>query len=137
MSEQSAADSAGEVQDTSVVVSRKVSRPVKEVWQVLMTDEGAEALLGPGSKLGSKGHTWTAIDGRSGVIRSFHPMEEIRFSWRRDEASAPSMVALELVSEGDVTNLQVTHSKLAADTDRSWLQDRWTAALERIESDCL
>ena len=86
MAEQNSSEALGENKDTSVTVSRTVSFPVKRVWQVLVTDEGAEALLGPGSHFGDKGHTWSAVDGRTGVIRTFHPLEEIRFSWRVRQA---------------------------------------------------
>lgn len=128
----------GEIEGTEVVVSRTIPYSVKTVWDVLMTTEGTEALLGPGAQLGSKGHTWQSHDGRQGVIRTFHPLEEIRFSWRLNDAAAPTMVAVNLVATGDVaTDVQIRHSRLMPTADRVWLQDRWTAALDRIESNCL
>lgn len=121
-----------------VAVSRTLPKPVKEVWDVLMTAEGAEALLGPGAQLGAKGYTWQSHDGRQGVIRSFHPLEQIRFSWRLKETSAPTLVAVELSPSGEAaTDLKITHSQLSADADKAWLEDRWAAALERIESECI
>lgn len=133
-----ASEVSGETGSTTVVVSRMVPYPVKTVWDVLMTNEGAETLLGPGAQLGSKGSTWQSHDGRQGVIRSFHPMEEIRFSWRINDSGAPSMVALNLVPVGDeATELKIEHAKLSPTADRDWLQERWTAALDRIESSCL
>ena len=117
----------------SVVVSRTVACPVKRVWKELMTAQGAEALLGPGAEFGEKGHSWTSADGRTGVTRTLHPLEEIRFSIREGERPA-SMVQIDLVPQGEETTLTVTHSKLNEDTDRLWLTGRWEAALGRIDA---
>lgn len=117
-----------------VAVSRTLPKPLQEVWDVLMTDEGAEALLGPGAHFGAKGYTWQSHDGREGVIRSFHPKEQIRFSWRMKNMAAPTLVSVDLNGVDDGTELAITHSQLAADADRAWLAERWDAVLERIES---
>ncbi|WP_341729497.1 SRPBCC domain-containing protein [Brooklawnia sp.] len=119
-------------------MSRTVKQPVKVVWDVLMTDDGAEALLGPGAKLGAKGQSWHSHSGREGVIRSFHPLEQIRFSYRSNAATTPSLVAVNLKPAGDeATEIEIQHSNLGPDIERTWALDRWSAALERIESDCL
>jgi len=117
----------------AVVVSRSVACPVKRVWKELMTSQGAEALLGPGAAFGEKGQSWTSADGLTGVVRTLHPLEEIRFSIRQDDRE-PSMVQIDLVPEGDKTTLTVTHSNLRDDTDRLWLTGRWEAALGRIDA---
>jgi len=117
----------------SVVVSRTVACPVKRVWKELMTTKGAEALLGPGAEFGEKGHSWTSADGRTGITRSLHPLEEIRFSIREGDRPS-SIVQIDLVPDGDATTLTVTHSKLAEDTDLLWLTGRWEAALGRIDA---
>jgi len=120
-------------QPAAVVVSRTVACPVKRVWKEMMTTQGAEALLGPGAHFGEKGQTWTSEDGRTGVVRTVHPLEEIRFSIRQDD-QPPSMVQIDLVPDGDTTAITVTHSNLAQDTDRLWLTGRWEAALGRIDA---
>ncbi|WIY83064.1 SRPBCC domain-containing protein [Propionimicrobium sp. PCR01-08-3] len=131
-------EATAETEGKTVVVSRTLKQPVKVVWDVLMTDDGAEALLGPGAKLGAKGHTWQAYSGRGGVIRSFHPLEEIRFSYRSKDDAKPSMVTLNLKPAGEgETEIEIEHSNLGPDIDREWAKDRWSAALERIESDAL
>jgi len=117
----------------TVVVSRTLTCPVKRVWKELMTKQGAEALLGPGAEFGEKGHTWTSADGRTGVVRTLHPMEEIRFSLRQDD-NPPSLVQIDLAAEGDMTAATVTHSNLNETTDRQWLVGRWEAALGRIDA---
>ncbi|MCL2316137.1 MAG: SRPBCC domain-containing protein [Actinomycetia bacterium] len=134
MSEQNVGEQAPEFLDATVVVRRLVACPVKQVWKVLMSKEGAEALLGPGAALGQKGNTWRADDGRSGVIRSLHPLEEVRFSFRLDDKATPSVVELTLEPQDASTLLTVTHSRLTTDMDVSWLSERWEAALGRIEA---
>ncbi|MEL4359392.1 MULTISPECIES: SRPBCC family protein [unclassified Luteococcus] len=138
MSEQIAGEAPGSSQDTAVRVSRQVSTPIKDVWKVLLTDEGTEALLGPGGKLGDKGHTWQADDGTHGVTRSFHPLEQIRFSWHRDQDAPATIVDLELRAVDDQsTELEIVHDKLPDDADREWLTEHWTKALDRIADDAL
>ena len=133
MSDQNVSEQAAGPQEATVVVSRTVACPVKQVWKVLMTKEGAEALLGPGAVLGQKGSTWEAEDGRTGVIRSLHPLEEIRFSLRKDALADPTVVELTLTPDDEATVLRLTHSRLGDDLDRDWVRDRWEAALDRIQ----
>ncbi|MDR2620050.1 MAG: SRPBCC domain-containing protein [Propionibacteriaceae bacterium] len=122
------------ISDTTVSVSRVVSATVKSVWKALMTKEGAEALLGEGAEIGDKGHTWSSVNGKSGVIRSLHPLEQIRFSIRREDGKfGPSMVEVDLTAIAEQTQVTITHSSLTEDVDKAWLVSRWEAALDRIE----
>ena len=132
MSEQSEIIADGSLPAT-VVVSHVVSSPVKRVWNELMSPEGAETLLGPGAHFGGKGQTWSSNDGRSGVTRSLHPLEQIRFSIRKDDQSHPSMVQIDLAACDGGTKLTVTHTNLSDDIDRADLGQRWQAALQRVD----
>ncbi|MCT2986457.1 SRPBCC domain-containing protein [Propionibacterium freudenreichii] len=121
---------------TSVVVSRVIAQPIAKVWAVLMTKDGSEALLGRGAVPGEKGQTWTAADGRTGVVRSVHRGEQIRFWWRKSEELPPSLVDLTLApTDDDHTLVKVEHSHLRPDLDPAYLQGWWEASVERIESD--
>ena len=122
----------GDSSPAAVVVSQVMAHPVKRVWEVLMAPAGAEALLGPGASFGGKGQTWSSTNGRSGVVRTLHPLEEIRFTCRHD-GSRPSMVQVDLVPDGDRTTLLVTHSNYNGVEN---VQQRWQHALGRIEA-CL
>ena len=128
---------SGETNGKTIQVSREVAHPVKEVWDILMTEEGSETLLGPGAQLGAKGQAWRSLDGRQGVIRSFHPLESIRFSWRMND-SEPSMVelVLEKISDGQ-TRIVITHTNLEGISRLDRVEERWVDALDRIESDLL
>lgn len=138
MTEVVSSEAVGKSGDTAVTVSRQVSHPLKSVWNVLMTNEGAEALLGPGAHLGSKGQSWAANDGTRGVTRSFHPMEQIRFSWHASDDAPATLVDLHLQASGDdATDLQIVHDHLPADADLEQLAQHWQDALQRIDHDAL
>ena len=123
----------GKGEDTTVSVSRVVSHPLDTVWAALMKPEGAEALLGSGGRLGSKGDAWRADDGTQGVTRSFHPLEQIRFSWHEHEGSPATLVDLHLRSIDDQhTELELTHGQLPEDVNIEELRVRWQSALETI-----
>ena len=124
--------------DTTVVVSRVVSHPLKSVWSVLMTKEGNEAILGPGGQFGGKGDNWEAADGTYGVTRSFHPLEQIRFSWHQDADSPRTMVDLRVSAHGDdQTLIEVTQSPVTEGLDPDRLRARWDGVLARIENEAL
>jgi len=117
----------------TTVISRVVSFPVKQVWAELMTPEGQAALLGQGGMLGDKGDRWKAENGTWGVTRSYHPMEEIRFSWHKDESAPKTWVEVMLVPQGDAeTKIQITHEHAEADLDVTRLTQHWCNALQRI-----
>lgn len=125
---------ADEATEDTVVVSREVSQPLETVWGALLTPTGMQALLGAGGQLGDKGDTWTAEDGTFGVTRSFHPMEQIRFSWHADEESPRTLVDLHLRPESDGSTLvEIRHDHLGANLDAGDLEKHWSQALDRIQ----
>ncbi len=122
----------------TTVVSRVVEHPLKRVWAVLLTTEGQAALLGEGASLGDKGDTWKATDGTWGVTRSYHPLEQIRFSWHKDEDSPKTWVELTLTPMGSSsTKIQISHDHSNADFDVVKVTAHWKAALKRIDSNAL
>ena len=132
MSDQLKSEATGEIKAT-VVVAQVLPQPVKDVWAVLMTDEGAEALLGEGGRLGAKGSAWRSNDGHNGVTRSFPPLEQIRFSWRSERATdKASMVNLELSPEDGGTRINLTHSDLWEEADYDTVLSHWKKALRTI-----
>jgi uncharacterized protein YndB with AHSA1/START domain len=120
--------------DTAVInISRSVSKPVKDIWRLLVTKEGAQALLGPGGELGDKGDGWRADDGTFGVIRSYHPLEEIRFSWHVAEDAPKTMVEVRLTKVSDAETLvEVVHDRVPDYYDQVKLSRRWEKALENL-----
>ena len=133
MSDQSASDSLVESQDTTVVVQRSVSQPVKEVWRLLATPAGAEALWGEGGLLGDKGDSWHASNGTYGVVRSYHPLEQIRFSWHAEPDAPKSLVDLQLLQQSeDSTVVEIRHEHIPGDWDVDAITQHWETALDRI-----
>lgn len=127
-----------QAQTEVVSVTRVVAHPVANVWGALMAPHGAEALLGEGGELGTKGSSWHAADGTFGVTRSFHPLEQIRFSWHAGENAPATLVDFHLSPEGDEkTKLEIRHDHLDADVDRAQLIARWGAALHRLDTAAL
>ena len=118
----------------TITVSRVVSQPVKKVWSALLTPAGQTALLGEGAQLGDKGDSWQAADGSCGVTRSYHPLEQVRFSWRADEFALRTMVTLNLIPDGDSTTVQIIHTGLGADLDREQLTARWQNTVDFFAS---
>lgn len=115
-----------------IEVSRVVPHPIDKVWQVLTTPAGAEALLGSGAKLGGKGEPWRSVDGSHGVVRSYHPMEQVRISWHADEHAPATLVELHLTPEGDGTRVGLRHAQIPDVALSQSLQQRWEDALGRI-----
>jgi uncharacterized protein YndB with AHSA1/START domain len=124
---------ADHTQDRAVIeVTRVAPLPIDEVWRVLTTSAGAEALLGAGAHLGGKGETWRSVDGSHGVVRSYHPMEQIRLSWHADEHGPATLVELNLAQDGEGTRLGLRHEQVRGVALNESLQQRWEAALGRI-----
>jgi uncharacterized protein YndB with AHSA1/START domain len=115
-----------------IEVSRVVPFPIDEVWQLLTTPAGAEALLGKGAYLGTKGEPWHSEDGSHGVVRSYHPMEQIRLSWHADEHASATLVDLRLTSENGGTRLDLRHEHIDDAALARSLPQRWDDALSRI-----
>jgi uncharacterized protein YndB with AHSA1/START domain len=118
--------------DPVIEVSRVVPYPIEKVWQRLITPAGAEALLGQGAKLGTKGEPWHSGDGSHGVVRSYHPMEQVRLTWHADEHAAATLVDLRLTPEGDDTRLDLRHERIDDAELGQSLPQRWDEALARI-----
>jgi uncharacterized protein YndB with AHSA1/START domain len=111
-----------------------VPHPIDKVWQVLTTSAGWEALLGSGAELGTKGQPWRSTDGSHGVMRSYHPMEQVRLSWHADEQAPATLLDLRLTAEGtDTTRLAVRHENIPDVGLSDSLQQRWEDALGRID----
>ena len=116
----------------TVEIDTVLPHSVDHVWRVLTTNDGVQALLGSGARLGGKGEPWRADDGSHGVWRSYHPLEQVRVSWHADADAPRSLVDLHLAPEGDSTRVSLRHEPVGP--DRAALQRRWSDALERLDA---
>jgi uncharacterized protein YndB with AHSA1/START domain len=119
-------------QTATVRATRTVAAPVEKVWELLISPTGTQALLGAGAVLGTKGQSWHSDDGPHGVVRSYHPLEQLRVSWHADDDAPSSLVDLHLLPEADGTRLDLVHEKLPDSTQATQLQSHWDDALARL-----
>ncbi len=115
-----------------VQVSRSVAAPLAHVWEVLVSDSGAQALLGEGARLGAKGEPYHTADGANGVLRSYHPLEQLRVSWHETADAPASVVEVDLRADGEATVLDLKQEHLPAAVDIEALTSRWSAALDAV-----
>jgi uncharacterized protein YndB with AHSA1/START domain len=116
-----------------VTASRQVAAPLAHVWEVLVSPQGSAALLGAGAVLGAKGAPYHCDEGQSGVVRSYHPLEQLRVSWHETPESPATIVELDLRADGSsVTVLDLKQDHLAEGADVEALGARWSAALEAL-----
>ncbi len=120
-----------EPENDGVQVRRTVDAPVARVWQTLISPSGAEALLGRGAAFGTKGERWHSEDGPSGVLRSYHPQEQLRLSWHETTDAPATVVELDLTDDEGGTVIDLRHDRVHGDAG-THLQ-RWNGALERLE----
>jgi uncharacterized protein YndB with AHSA1/START domain len=130
---ESEAQTAGKTDGPLVVkVTHSVGAPVTHVWEVLVSPAGSQALLGDGAVLGAKGEPYHCADGASGVVRSYHPLEQLRVSWHETPDSPPSIVELDLRADGGTTVLELRHDRILDDDQKFRLEQRWADALGRL-----
>ena len=114
-----------------VHVRLTVSKPVGAVWRRLVSAEGTALWLGEGAILGDKGQSYHCTDGTAGVVRSFHPLEQLRLSWHADADTEPTLIEVDVTPEGDRTRLRLWHEGLPADV-RPAMQAHWQQRLEAL-----
>lgn len=133
VSTESEVQAAGKTDGPPVVqVSRSVNATLTHVWEVLISPAGSAALLGEGAVLGSKGEPYHCEDGTSGVVRSYHPLEQLRVSWHETADAPATIVEVDLRTEGDHTVLDLRQDHLTVASDVDALAARWGAALDRV-----
>ncbi len=130
---ESEAQIAGETGERGTLrLTRMVNAPVAHVWEVLVSPPGAAALLGEGAVLGAKGDPYHCTNGSSGVLRSYHPLEQLRVSYHPTPGSAPSIIEVDLRGENSVTVIELRHDRIVDDMQRESLQEHWNAALDAL-----
>ena len=129
-----ASDGSTEGSSQTVRVTRRVEATVAEVWRYLVSPAGTAALLGAGAQLGTKGESWRSSEGPHGVLRSYHPLEQVRVSWHADDDGPASLVDLHLMADGEGTRLHIVHERLTASDPHPDLQGHWEGALDRFAS---
>jgi uncharacterized protein YndB with AHSA1/START domain len=125
------ANTADAANAQNVHVHRRFTAPVGAVWQVLISPEGTATWLGEGAVLGDKGQSYHCADGTAGVVRSFHPLEQLRLSWHPNVDVEPSLIEVDLAVEGAGTSLRLWHDGLP-EAERAAMQAHWEQRIEAL-----
>jgi uncharacterized protein YndB with AHSA1/START domain len=115
-----------------VAIARTVSQPAGAVWQALISPQGAGIWLGEGAVLGGKGESYHCADGTTGVVRSYHPLEQLRVSWHADDYAPASLIEVDLVPDGDSTTIRLHHDGISDAGQRAALETRWNSRLDDL-----
>jgi uncharacterized protein YndB with AHSA1/START domain len=115
-----------------VAIARTVSQPAGAVWQALISPQGAGIWLGEGAVLGGKGESYHCADGTTGVVRSYHPLEQLRVSWHADDYAPASLIEVDVVPEGDSTTIRLHHDGISDAGQRAALETRWNSRLDDL-----
>jgi uncharacterized protein YndB with AHSA1/START domain len=115
----------------NVHVHRRFTAPVGVVWQALISPRGTATWLGEGAVLGDKGQSYHCADGTAGVVRSFHPLEQLRLSWHQQVDVEPSLIEVDLGVEGAGTSLRLWHDGLP-EADRPAMQAHWQQRIDAL-----
>jgi uncharacterized protein YndB with AHSA1/START domain len=123
---------AGHDLRASVDIARTIDQPVGTVWQALISPQGTGIWLGDGAVLGGKGESYHCTDGSTGVVRSYHPLEQLRVSWHADDNAPASLIELDLTPEGDTTTVRLHHQGITDAGQRAALESRWNSRLDDL-----
>ena len=118
--------------EAGVRATHAVPASPTQVWQHLVSPVGTEALLGEGARIGNKGEPWRATDGSYGVVRSIHPVEQVRVTWHPRDDGPLSMLDVQLHPDGEATRVEVHHEGRGIAGDPRGDQQHWDDALGRF-----
>jgi uncharacterized protein YndB with AHSA1/START domain len=114
-----------------VHVQLMVKASVSAVWRTLVSPRGTAVWLDEGAVLGDKGQSYHCADGSAGVVRSFHPLEQLRLSWHADAGSESTLIEIDVTPEADGTRVRLWHDGLPAHL-RPQMRERWQQRLEAL-----
>jgi uncharacterized protein YndB with AHSA1/START domain len=117
--------------DQNVHIHLTVPAPVGAVWEILVSPEGTATWLGEGAVLGDKGQSYHCADGTAGVVRSFHPLEQLRLSWHHNVDVEASLIEVDLAVDGAGTSVRLWHDGLP-ETERPAMRAHWEQRLAAL-----
>ncbi|HEY5879100.1 MAG TPA: SRPBCC domain-containing protein [Nakamurella sp.] len=114
-------------------VSRTVDIPLERIWDILVSGEGTRTWLGDGVNLpAERGTTYRTTDGTAGEIRSFHPNDRVRLTWRPDDWDHESIVQVTVSSRGGRTVVRFHQERLADPDERERQRAHWRGVLDEL-----
>ena len=114
-------------------VSATLPHPATAVWKVLRSPEGTAVWLGGAVELGERaGEGYRTPDGTVGELRSHHPGERIRLTWRPADWDHDTTVQVTLEDKGDRTALRFHQERLADADERERQRAHWRSVIARL-----
>ncbi|WP_460793982.1 SRPBCC family protein [Nocardioides pacificus] len=115
-------------------VSRTLGHPIEPVWDLLVSPAGLAIWLGEGvGSVDEVGRAYETDDGTVGEVRSFHPYDRVRLTWRPRDWDHESIVQVALSrAEPDRTKLVLHQERLADADERARQRIHWRAVMEAV-----
>jgi uncharacterized protein YndB with AHSA1/START domain len=116
----------------NIGVSKTLPYPVEQVWALLTSEAGLRLWLGDVALGTRKGDRYETADGTVGEIRSFHPHDRVRLTWRPPGWTHDTTVQVAVTGKGDKTVLGFHQEWLADAEERERQREHWRAAMARV-----
>ena len=127
-------DSSGELKN-QITIEQTVDRPLREVWDFLISKSGLELWLGTSQlEKWETGIAFTTRVGINGVVRVFSPYSHIRLSWQPSESQGESIVQMRVFPLGGKTKIQIHQEKLADRKQKERMEGYWEKVFKDVNS---
>jgi uncharacterized protein YndB with AHSA1/START domain len=114
-------------------VSRSVAVPLELVWDTLVSDAGVRTWLGADVQLPSAaGAPYRTATGTTGEVRSFHPHDRVRLTWRPPDWNHESTVQVTVSRRNGRTVLRFHQERLADPDERDRQRAHWQSVLDSL-----
>lgn len=114
-------------------VSRSVAVPLEQVWDTLVSDAGVRTWLGADVELPSTtGAPYRTATGTTGEVRSFHPHDRVRLTWRPPDWNHESTVQVTVSRRNGRTVLRFHQERLADPDERDRQRAHWQSVLDSL-----
>jgi uncharacterized protein YndB with AHSA1/START domain len=114
-------------------VSRSVATPLEQVWDMLVSDAGVRTWLGADVELpAERGAPYRTATGTSGEVRSFHPQDRLRLTWRPPDWDHESTVQVTVSRRNGRTVLRFHQERLADPDERERQRAHWQSVLDSL-----
>ena len=120
--------------DFATTSTKTLNITPKNLWKLLLTDEGLQCWLKPLSEFGlTKGEAFETEDGFFGEVRTVKAGLRARLKWQDPEWDKASIMQIYLAARpGGKCILVFSHENLSSARLRESMKERWKEALEAI-----
>ncbi len=115
----------------NIGVSKTIDVPLPEVWDFMLSDEGLRLWLGEGARLEHK-EPYETTDGTVGEVRSLHPHNRVRLTWRPRDWDHDTTVQVTVSTSGQKTVLRFHQEWLTDATEREHQRTHWKAVMAKV-----